>query len=46
MKVKNSIIKIVKICRSKFVLKPKFVDAKTLGISIKIENGLTIPPVK
>ena len=25
---------------------PKFVDAKTLGMIIKIINGFTIPPVK
>ena len=40
------IIKIVVITKNKFVLKPKFEDAKTLGINKKIMNGLSIPPVK
>ena len=40
------IIKIVITTKNKFVLKPKFEDAKTLGIIKKIINGLSIPPVK
>ena len=32
--------------RNKFDLKPKFEDAKTLGIKRNITKGLTIPPVK
>ena len=31
---------------NKLVLNPKFEEAKTLGISIKMTNGFTTPPVK
>ena len=37
---------IVKISSNKFALRPKFDDAKTLGISKKITKGLVIPPVR
>ena len=35
---------IVKITREVLVLKLKFDEEKTLGINIKIMNGLVIPP--
>ena len=44
--LKKTIAKIVVITSSKFVLKPKFDDAKTLGIIKKITNGLATPPVR
>ena len=37
---------IVNKTNNKLVLKPKFDEAKTLGINKNIENGFTIPPVK
>ena len=43
---KKIIIKLVVITNNKFVLKPKFEDAKTLGIIKNIIKGFTIPPVK
>ena len=45
-KVRNRINKEVTITSKILVLKPKFADAKTLGIIKKITNGFTIPPVK
>ena len=45
-KVKNKIIIIVKITNKVLVLKLKFDEEKTLGINIKITNGLVIPPDK
>ena len=46
LKVKNTIINIVKITSKVLVLKLKFDDEKTLGININIINGLVIPPDK
>ena len=46
LKVKNIIIIIVKITNKVLVLKLKFDEEKTLGINIKITNGLVIPPDK
>ena len=46
LKVKKIIINIVIITSKKLVLKPKFDDAKTVGINKKITNGFEIPPVK
>ena len=40
------IVKIVVKTKNKFVLKPRFEEAKTLGIIRNIINGLTTPPVK
>ena len=45
-KCKKIIIKVVIVTINKFVLIPKFDDAKTLGIIKKITNGFSIPPVK
>ena len=44
--MRKIIIKLVVVTNNKFVLKPKFDDAKTLGIIKKMINGFTIPPVK
>ena len=46
LKVKNTIKIIVKITNKVLVLKLKFDEEKTLGINIKITNGLVIPPDK
>ena len=46
LKVKSTIINIVKITNKELVLKLKFDEEKTLGINIKITNGLVIPPDK
>ncbi len=46
LNVKNTIIIIVKITNKVLVLKLKFDEEKTLGINIKITNGLVIPPDK
>ena len=45
-KLRKIIIMIVANTKNKFVLKPKFDEAKTLGIIRKIINGLVTPPVK
>ncbi len=39
-------MKVVRDNINKFVLNPKFEEAKTLGINKKITKGFTIPPVK
>ena len=44
--MRNIIVKIVVKTNNKFVLKPRFEEAKTLGIKRNIINGLTTPPVK
>tara|TARA_B100001741_G_C16149507_1_gene412811 strand:- start:277 stop:441 length:165 start_codon:yes stop_codon:yes gene_type:complete len=45
-KVKQIIDDMVVIINKIFVRSPRFVDAKTLGISKKITKGFTTPPVK
>ena len=45
-KVKKIIMAIVVKTRNKFDLKPKFEEAKTLGINKNIIKGFRIPPVK
>ena len=43
-KVRKIIIEAVNVTSKKLLLKPKFDDEKIVGIIIKIENGLVIPP--
>tara|TARA_B100000963_G_scaffold183498_1_gene159466 strand:+ start:3645 stop:3815 length:171 start_codon:yes stop_codon:yes gene_type:complete len=45
-KVRNTIIIEVVDTKKIFVLRPKFDEAKTLGIIKKIIKGFIIPPVK
>ena len=40
------IVIVVIITNNMFVLKPKFEDAKTVGINRNITKGLTMPPVR